>query len=157
MVKRDANWCQTAEFAKSEQPKATERTVCHRIQMMSLKKKKKVVYYANTKNKLLTNFDLKANEQLCKTIQAFIAYCFFLYWLKYDKRVTSFKAIFTFLRAIFELKMVNSFEVRVQCCQLPVGASSDRLTPQLLHAEVGYDRFHLWDQHCLIDSTVGRC
>lgn len=50
---------------------------------MSLKKKKKkVVYYANTKNKLLTNFDLKANEQLCKTIQAFIAYCFFLYWLK---------------------------------------------------------------------------
>lgn len=41
MVKRDANWCQTAEFAKLEQPKATERTVLHRIQMMSLKKKKK--------------------------------------------------------------------------------------------------------------------
>lgn len=47
-----------------------------------LKKKKKVVYYANRKNKLLTNFDLKANEQLYKTIQVFIAYCFFLYWLK---------------------------------------------------------------------------
>lgn len=29
-----------------------------------------------TQNKLLTNFDLMANEQLCKTIQAFIAYCF---------------------------------------------------------------------------------
>lgn len=88
--------------------------------MMSLKK---VVYYANKKNKLLTNFDLKANEQLCKNIRVFTAYC---------------------------------SEVRVQCCQLPVGASSDRLTPQLLHAEVRYDRFHLWDQHCLIDSTVGR-
>lgn len=39
---------------------------------------------------------------------------------------------------------------------LPLTASGDRLTPQLLHAEVRYDRLQLRHHHALVSSAVRR-
>lgn len=41
------------------------------------------------------------------------------------------------------------------CWLLLVTASRSSLTPQLLHAEVGYDGLHVWREHRLIDGAVG--
>lgn len=38
---------------------------------------------------------------------------------------------------------------------LPATASRYRLAPHLLHAEVRYDRCHLWHQHRLVNCAVG--